>query len=165
MEPLLGVTMAPTMASGSGKINVIPSSAALRVDCRVPPGLGEEAVRRAIEEVLGDGDEEGFEIELTERVEGNSSPLESPLMDAISRWISEHDEGASVVRTAMPGFTDSRHFRAAFPECVAYGFFPQRDQGLRDAWPLIHGRNERIDLRDLSFATECYADLIQWLLG
>lgn len=165
VKPLLGVTMTPTMASGSGKINVIPSSAALRVDCRVPPGLGEEAVRRAIEEVLGDGIEEGFEIELTERVQGNSSPVSSPLMDAITGWISEHDEGASVVPTVMPGFTDSTHFRAAFPECVAYGFFPQRHQGLLDAWPLVHSRNERIDLRDVAFATQCYRDLALRLLA
>ncbi len=32
---------APTRISASEKINVIPSSAELRVDCRVPPGLGE----------------------------------------------------------------------------------------------------------------------------
>ena len=34
----------------------------------------------------------------------------------------------------LPGFTDSRTFRDAFPDCVAYGFFPQRDMTLlRDA--------------------------------
>ncbi len=67
--------------------------------------------------------------------------------------------------TVMPGFTDSRHFRAAFPECVAYGFFPQRHQGLLDTWPLMHSANERIDLRDLALATECYADLAKRLLA
>ena len=35
-----------------------------------------------------------------------------------------------VVPVILPGFTDSRHFRLAFPECVAYGFFPQRHQSL-----------------------------------
>ena len=47
-EPMLGVTFAPTRISASEKINVIPSRAVLRVDCRVPPGLGEEEARRAI---------------------------------------------------------------------------------------------------------------------
>lgn len=164
VAPLLGVTLAPTRISASEKINVIPSAARLRVDCRVPPGLGEPAVRAAIAEVLGDEQVEGFEIELTERVEGNSSPADSPLMDAVSEWIAEHDPGASTVPTAMPGFTDSRHFRAAFPECVAYGFFPQRHQSLLEAWPLIHSADERIDLRDLAFAAECYRDLVLRLL-
>jgi acetylornithine deacetylase/succinyl-diaminopimelate desuccinylase-like protein len=162
IEPLLRVTLAPTKISASEKVNVIPSRAQVRVDCRVPPGLGEAAVLEAIAAVLGDG---GFEIEFTERVEGNASPPDAPLMEAISRWIAARDPGASTVPTVMPGFTDSRHFRAAFPECVAYGFFPQRHQGLLDAWPLIHGANERVDLRDLAFATECYADLVKQLLG
>ncbi len=163
--PLLGVTLSPTRISASEKINVIPSAARLRVDCRVPPGLGEPAVRAAIAEVLGDEQIEGFEIDFTEQVEGNSSPERSPLMDAISEWIAEHDPGASTVPTAMPGFTDSRHFRAAFPECVAYGFFPHRHQSLLEAWPLIHSADERIDLRDLAFATQCYRDLVLRLLA
>lgn len=165
IEPLLGVTLSPTRISASEKVNVIPSVAELSIDCRVPPGLSEEAVREAIREVLGDGREPGFEIEFTEKVIGNSSPASSPLMDAIEEWISKHDEGAAVVPTAMPGFTDSRHFRHAFPECVAYGFFPQRSQGLLDAWPLMHSANERIDVTDLGFAAQCYSDLIRRLLG
>jgi acetylornithine deacetylase/succinyl-diaminopimelate desuccinylase-like protein len=164
IEPLLSVTLTPTRISASEKINVIPSAARLRIDCRVPPGLGEQAVLEAISEVLGDQERDGFEIEFTERVEGNSSPDRSELMDAISAWIAEHDPGASTVPTMMPGFTDSRHFRAAFPECVAYGFFPQRRQSLFEAWPLMHSANERIDLRDLAFASECYRDLILRLL-
>jgi acetylornithine deacetylase/succinyl-diaminopimelate desuccinylase-like protein len=165
-EPMLGVTFAPTRISASEKINVIPSRAVLKVDCRVPPGLGEAEVRRAIAEVLGGGDaEEGFAIEFTERVIGNRSPMSSPLMDAISGWISERDPGALTAPTILPGFTDSRHFRAAFPDCVAYGFFPQRHQSLLETAPLIHGADERIDVRDLGFAAEFFRDLALGVLG
>lgn len=162
-EPMLGVTFAPTRISASEKINVIPSRAVLRVDCRVPPGLGEEQVRRGIAEVLGP--EDGYRIEFTERVVGNRSPVESPLMDAISEWVSERDPGARTAPTILPGFTDSRHFRAAFGECVAYGFFPQRHQSLPQTAPLIHGADERIDVRDLAFAAEFYRDLALRVLG
>jgi acetylornithine deacetylase/succinyl-diaminopimelate desuccinylase-like protein len=162
-EPMLGVTFAPTRISASEKINVIPSRAVLKVDCRVPPGLGEDEVRRAIAEVLGP--EEGFAIEFTERVVGNRSPMTSPLMDAISEWIAAHDPGARTAPTILPGFTDSRHFRAAFGDCVAYGFFPQRHQSLPQTAPLIHGADERIDVRDLAFAAELYRDLALRVLG
>jgi acetylornithine deacetylase/succinyl-diaminopimelate desuccinylase-like protein len=165
LEPVLGVSLTPTKAAASQKINVIPSSAELRVDCRVPPGLGEREVRAAIAEVLGDEQRDGFAIEFTERVQGNFSPASSPLMDAIAGWLGREDPDASIVPTVMPGFTDSRHFRDAFPECVAYGFFPQRHQSLLDGWPLLHGANERIDVRDLGFATRCYSNLITRLLG
>ncbi|MBV8711545.1 MAG: peptidase dimerization domain-containing protein, partial [Solirubrobacterales bacterium] len=164
IEPLLGVTLSPTMAHASDKINVIPSRAYLKVDCRVPPGLGEDAARRRIADVLG-ATADGLEIEFTEKVVGNASPLESPLMDAIDRWVRTNDPGAETVPLILPGFSDSRWFREQFPDCVAYGFFPQRHMSLVDTSPLVHNADERIDVRDLGFATACYRDLARELLG
>ena len=163
-EPMMGVTFTPTRITASEKINVIPSRAELKVDCRVPPGLGEKEVLAGIEEVLGAADG-AYEIEFTEQVVGNRSAADSPLMDAISAWVAEHDPGASVVPVVLPGFTDSRHFRVAFPECVAYGFMPQRHQTLLESAPLIHGADERIDVRDLDLAAGLFEDLARRLLG
>jgi acetylornithine deacetylase/succinyl-diaminopimelate desuccinylase-like protein len=166
-EPMLGVTFTPTRISASEKINVIPSRAVLRVDCRVPPGLGEQEVREGLAEVLGEEPSDGhppWRIEFTERVVGNRSPVESQLMDTIGSWIAEHDPGAELVPVILPGFTDSRHFRVAFPECVAYGFFPHRAQSLLETAPLIHAADERIDVRDLALATELFRDLAVGLL-
>jgi acetylornithine deacetylase/succinyl-diaminopimelate desuccinylase-like protein len=164
MEPMLSVTLTPTMASASTKINVIPSRAQVRVDCRVPPGLGEDAARQRISEVLGQVSDD-LEIEFTERVTGNQSPTESRLMTAIAGWLSDQDPEASAVPLILPGFSDSKWFRDAFPECVAYGFFPQRHQTLLETTPLVHNADERIDVRDLGFATACYSDLARELLG
>jgi acetylornithine deacetylase/succinyl-diaminopimelate desuccinylase-like protein len=162
VEPLLGVTLAPTIISASEKINVIPASAELRVDCRIPPGLGEEEALARIHEVLG---EDGYRLEFTEQVVGNQSPVSSPLMDAIERWVGEQDPGARVVPTILSGFTDSRTFRGAFPECVAYGFFPHRHMTWYDVSPLIHAADERIDVRDLGFAAAFFRDVTKELLG
>jgi acetylornithine deacetylase/succinyl-diaminopimelate desuccinylase-like protein len=164
-EPMLGVTFTPTRITASEKVNVIPSRAELRVDCRVPPGLGEPEVRQGIAEVLGEENGAAWRVEFSERVPGNGSPIHSPLMETISAWVAEHDPGAEVVPVILPGFTDSRHFRAAFPECVAYGFFPHRHQPLVNTAPLIHSADERIDVRDLALATELYRDLARGILG
>ena len=162
-EPMFGVTFTPTRISASEKVNVIPSRAELKVDCRVPPGLGEREVRADLEEILGP--EEGWRLDFSEQVVGNRSPVSGELMDAISGWVSEHDPGAATVPVVLPGFTDSRHFRAAFPECVAYGFFPHRHQTLLESAPLVHGADERIDVRDLAFATRLFRDLARRILG
>ena len=164
IEPMLGVTMTPTMAHASDKMNVIPSRAYLKIDCRVPPGHGEDTARRRIEEVLGDHLDH-LELEFTETVVGNSSPLETELMAAIDRWIETNDPAAETVPVILPGFSDSRWFREAFPDCVAYGFFPQRYMPLLEAAPLIHSADERIDVRDLGFAADFYAHLPRELLG
>ncbi|MBV9417176.1 MAG: M20/M25/M40 family metallo-hydrolase, partial [Solirubrobacterales bacterium] len=142
IEPMLGVTLTPTMAHASDKINVIPSRAYVKVDCRVPPGLGEDAARRRIAHVLGDL-ADTLEVEFTERTTGNSSPLESGLMDAIDRWVRANDPGAETVPLILPGFSDSRWFREQFPDCVAYVFFPTRHMTLLDTTPLVHSADER----------------------
>jgi acetylornithine deacetylase/succinyl-diaminopimelate desuccinylase-like protein len=64
----------------------------------------------------------------------------------------------------LPAYTDSRAFRDAFPELVAYGFFPQREMTLYEAWPLVHGKDERIAVRDLGFAARFYRDVSKELL-
>jgi acetylornithine deacetylase/succinyl-diaminopimelate desuccinylase-like protein len=162
VEPMLGVTLAPTRIFASEKINVIPSRAKLAVDCRTPPGMEEEQVRRRVHEVLGD---DGYTLDFFEKVVGNSSPPESPLMDALRGWIAKEDPTARVVPTMLPAFTDSRTFRAAFPECIAYGFFPQREMNLYETSPLVHSKDERIATADLGFAARCYRDVARELLG
>jgi acetylornithine deacetylase/succinyl-diaminopimelate desuccinylase-like protein len=161
VEPTLRVTAVPTVISGSPKINVIPARAELLVDARVPPGMDGEPAMRRIREVLGD---HALEIEFTEQVTGNASPFDSPLADAITAWIGEQEPEALLVPVVLPAFTDSRTFRDAFPDCVAYGFFPQRHQSLYETWPLIHSANERIDVRDLAFAASFFHDLPERLL-
>ena len=162
VEPMLGATLAPTIISASEKINVLPAAARLEVDCRLPPGHGEETGHRRVREVLGD---EGYEIDVMEVVVGNSSPLDTPLMDAIRGWVTRTDPEARVVPTMLPAFTDSRTFREAFPDVVAYGFFPQREKTLYEAWPLMHGKDERIGVRDLGLAAACYREIVEEMLG
>jgi acetylornithine deacetylase/succinyl-diaminopimelate desuccinylase-like protein len=164
LEPMLGVTLTPTMAQASAKVNVIPSEAFIKVDCRVPPGLGEEAARARISEVLGDA-MDGLEVEFTEMVVGNESSIDTPLMEAITGWVQESDPGAETVPVLLPGFSDSRWFRDAFPQCVAYGFFPHRHMSLYEAAPLVHSANERIDVRDLGVAADFYTQVARQVLG
>jgi acetylornithine deacetylase/succinyl-diaminopimelate desuccinylase-like protein len=162
LEPTLGATFAPTIISAGEKINVIPARAEFSVDCRLPPGLDGDVARRRALELIGDTD--GLELDWTEAIVGNRSPIATPLMDAVAAWVREADPGSEAVPTVLPAFTDSRWFRAAFPDCVAYGFFPQRHQDLYASWPLMHSADERLDVRDVGFATQFFADLPRRLL-
>jgi acetylornithine deacetylase/succinyl-diaminopimelate desuccinylase-like protein len=163
VEPMLGVTLAPTRAQASEKINVIPSLAEIGVDCRVPPGLGEQDALKRIREVLGDGGE--YEIEFSEKVVGNQSPVDSPLMDVIKGWVASVEPEARVVPTILPGFTDSRTFREAFPDLVAYGFMPHREMSLYEAAPLIHSADERVPVADLGTAADFFTHAAREICG
>src|SRR5215470_110981 len=52
VEPMLSVTLTPTIAEGGKKANVIPSEAEVLVDTRVPPGYGEEEALAALRSVI-----------------------------------------------------------------------------------------------------------------
>jgi len=124
--------------------------------------MEEPAVLERVREVLG---EDRYRLTFTERTIGNESPVESPLMDAIARWVARTEPGARTIPTVSPGYSDSRTFRAAFADCVAYGFFPHRHMAADEVFALIHAPDERIDVRDLALATDCYRRLALDLLG
>jgi acetylornithine deacetylase/succinyl-diaminopimelate desuccinylase-like protein len=159
LEPTLHVTIAPTMIRASRKENVIPSSCTVHVDCRVPPGMGADHVRRRVADLIGSESETGYRLEFSDDIVGNSSPLGGPLADAIRSFAERTDPGASLLPLVLPGFTDSHWYRKAFPECVAYGFFPQRAMSFFDTAPLIHAPDERVAIEDVELAARFYREL------
>jgi len=160
-EPIVSVTMSPTMARASEKENVIPSTAELFVDCRVPPGHGEDYVRERVESLLGDGD---YEIEFSSRIVGNSSEAGTDLWRAIADWVAAVDPGAELVPMVMPGFSDSHWFRKAFG-AIVYGFCPHNAMTLAELAPLIHSADERVAVSDLELSARFFAELPARLLG
>ena len=96
---------------------------------------------------------------------GNESPVESPLMDVIREWVASTIRRRRSCPTILTGFSDSRSFRAAFPDVVAYGFFPHRHMTAMETAPLIHSADERIDVRDLGHAARFFRDVTVRMLG
>jgi len=163
-EPMLRVTLVPTVARASSKENVIPSRAEILVDCRVPPGMGPADAREHALAVLGEA-AEGLELEFTDTVVGNRSPADSPLATEIEQWLAQAEPGATLVPIVMAGFSDSHWFRQAFDSAVVYGFCPQRALALPAAAPLVHGTDERAAVADIDLAARFYLDIVQAVLG
>jgi acetylornithine deacetylase/succinyl-diaminopimelate desuccinylase-like protein len=162
VEPMLGVTLTPTKAAAGKKANVIPSDAEALIDCRVPPGQGRDDALQQLAALIGEGD---YEVEFTEAVVGNSSPMDSQLGDEIRGWLADADPGAGIAPTVMPGFSDSNPFRTAFPDAVVYGFCPHREVDLLHAAPLIHGADERVPVSDIELAARFFYELPQRMLS
>ena len=152
LEPLLSLTLSPTMISASQRRNVIPHLCEVVVDCRLLPGQTQDEVEPLLRAVLGGGD---YEFEWIEGRGGTRSPLDTPLWDAVESFVAEIEPEAAVLPVSVAGFTDSHWLREAFGT-VAYGFCPMRAMDPQLAARLIHSADERIAVDDLELAVQCF---------
>jgi acetylornithine deacetylase/succinyl-diaminopimelate desuccinylase-like protein len=161
VEPLLSLTLSPTMASASQKRNVIPAICDITVDSRLLPGTTVAEQQEIVREVLRDGD---YELESLEAHGGTRSEIRTPLWDAVSSWVDTVDPGAKPAPVCVAGFTDSHWFREAFGT-VAYGFFPSRVMPIETAARLIHSADERVPVEDLELGVAFLRHAAQSLLS
>ena len=161
VEPLLSMTLSPTMANASRKRNVIPATCDITVDSRLLPGTTPDEQQAIVREVLGEGD---YEIESLESHGGTRSEIRTPLWDAVSSWVESVDPGARPAPVCVAGFTDSHWFREAFGT-VAYGFFPSRVMPIETAARLIHSADERVPVEDLELGVGFLRHAAQSLLS
>ena len=151
VEPLLGMTVAPTMISASEKRNVIPGRCEVTVDCRLLPGQtrgggGARSCGR------GSARATTSSSGATARA-ARARELGTPLWSAIESFVAELEPGARLAPICVAGFTDSHWLREAFGT-VAYGFFPMRTMSPELAARLIHSADERIPVDDLELGVE-----------
>jgi acetylornithine deacetylase/succinyl-diaminopimelate desuccinylase-like protein len=150
VEPLVGMTVSPTMIGASQTRNVIPALCEVTVDCRLLPGQTQAEAGQIVRDLLGEGD---YELDWIEGRGGTRSPMEGPLWDAIGSWVAEIEPDATVAPICLAGFTDSHWLRAAFGT-VAYGFFPMRYMDPQVATRLVHSADERVRVDDLELGVE-----------
>lgn len=152
VEPLLSLTLSPTLIEASSQRNVIPARCVVTVDCRLLPGMTPEDADPLVRAALGPGD---YELEWFERDGGTRSPMDTQLWRALERWVGELEPGARLAPIACAGFTDSHWLRQEFGT-VAYGFFPMRAMSGELASRLVHSADERIPVDDLELAVEAF---------
>jgi acetylornithine deacetylase/succinyl-diaminopimelate desuccinylase-like protein len=161
IEPLLWMTVAPTMAHASDKRNIIPGLCTITVDTRILPGQTPDEAEAAIRAWLGDGD---YDLVNTERFGGTRSPIGGPLWDAVQSFVESEEPGAAAAPICVAGFTDSHWMREAFGT-VAYGFFPSRAMDSETAARLIHSANERVPVSDLELGVRWLRHAAQAVCG
>jgi acetylornithine deacetylase/succinyl-diaminopimelate desuccinylase-like protein len=161
VDPLLALTLSPTMIEASQKRNVIPAVCDVTVDCRLLPEQTPQQAETIVRAALGPGD---YDLQWIEPVGGTRSPLRSPLWDALESFVEHAEPGARLVPDACPGFTDSHYLRAAFGT-VAYGFFPVKAMEPELATKLIHSADERIAIDDLELGVDMLRHVASEVLG
>ena len=161
VEPLLALTLSPTMIDASHQRNVIPAVCEITVDCRLLPETTPADVEPLLRAALGNG---RYDLEFSEATGGTRSPLRTPLWDALEHFTETIEPDARLAPMACPGFTDSHYLRQAFGT-VAYGFFPIRHMDPEVATKLVHSANERIKVDDLELGVDMLRSAARTLLA
>ena len=147
-------TAAITILRAGEKVNVIPTEATARVDCRLIPGIDPDDFLDTLKGII---DAPFVEVEATFKgVDAPPSPHDTPLFHAIEKALGLHDPGRIVTPHLVPGATDSRYFRAAGVNC--YDFIPFRLP--MEERMLIHGIDERVSIENLKFGVEVMIDIL-----
>lgn len=161
VEPLLSITLSPTLIEASKQRNVIPAQCVVTVDCRLLPGMTPEDADPLVRAAIGPGD---YELEWYEQDGGTRSAMDTPLWQALERWVGQTEPRARLAPIACAGFTDSHWLREAFGT-VAYGFFPMRAMSGELASRLVHSADERIPVDDLELAVDAFRAAVTGLAG
>ncbi len=155
-------TMAPTIAHGGTKTNIIPDRVDLQVDVRTMPGQSGQAARDMLLDAIGD---------LADRVEitsnddpATASPTATPLWDSLARVTARLCEGSALVPTIMTGGTDNRFFRRAGSIGYGFGLFSRRI-AFEDYARMFHGHDERVDQESLDLSTQLWLALAEDILA
>jgi len=158
-------TFSPNVVRGGTKVNVIPDTVEIQVDIRALPGITSEEVEAMLKEAMGDlADRVTIDTPPNRRRGGSLSPLDTPIMHAMSRVAGKLMPNSSVVPAMTTGGTDARFFR--WKGIPSYGFGLHSLRIPYTEYPVMfHGHNERVDTESLRLSAEMWEALCRDFLG
>lgn len=155
-------TIAPTMAHGGTKTNVIPDQVDLQLDIRTLPGQTLPDVQAILDDALGDLADR---VEMIESHDDPStvSPADTPLWDTLQRVTQTFYSGSHLVPMLSVGATDARFFRRLGTTSYGFGLFSQK-LTFEEFGRMFHGDDERVDVDSLRLSTELWQAVARDLL-
>jgi acetylornithine deacetylase/succinyl-diaminopimelate desuccinylase-like protein len=156
-------TLAPTVLHGGTKVNIIPDRAELQLDIRGLPGWGRNEVEAMLLEALGDLAPD-VDIRWAWADPATTSPVDTPLWDAIERVTQVAYPGSKCVPFLSVGATDARFFRKLGTTAYGFGLFSRR-LTFEDYATMFHGIDERVDTESLGLSEHLWEELARDLVG
>jgi acetylornithine deacetylase/succinyl-diaminopimelate desuccinylase-like protein len=146
-------TCVPTLLRGGHADNALPQSATATVNCRIFPGVAVDAVKQAIQDVVGP------QVEITTLgapAASDDSPLRPDVVDAVTRAVHAIHPGVPVVPEQSSGASDGLYLRAAgIPTYGTSGMF------VKDNDSFAHGLDERVPVRSFYDSLEFWYVLVK----
>lgn len=152
---LIHTTIAPTIFRGGIKDNIIPNYAEITLNFRILPGTSIESIEAYLQNTISDE-----RIEITKEENFN-------LPEGVADYSNQHFiKLGKAIRETYPntfitpyltvGATDGRHFSTITPNIYRFLPVPLKAEDTKR----LHGINERIYLKDINLACQCYERIL-----
>ncbi|HEY2719190.1 MAG TPA: M20/M25/M40 family metallo-hydrolase [Solirubrobacteraceae bacterium] len=153
-DPLLHNTASATIVHGGEKINVIPDTISLELDCRLLPGFTPQNVFAELRALSGV--ELEFEVARHDPV---SAEPDLAMFETLAGVLRELDPGAKAIPMLLPGITDGRFFSRLGIQ--TYGFLPMQLPSELPFMRLIHAPDERLPADAVEFGTRAIGRVLE----
>jgi acetylornithine deacetylase/succinyl-diaminopimelate desuccinylase-like protein len=139
----LRTTCVATMLDAGHATNALPQRARANINCRIFPGVAQEAVRRQLEELVADPAVKVTTLE-TRGPSSPPPPLTRAVLGPVEKLTAEFWPGVPVLPILQPGATDGQFLNAVgIPTYGIEPVFVGPDLGN------IHGLNEYVGVKSL----------------
>ncbi len=153
-------TMAPTIVHGGYKLNILPESASVSVNCRLLPGNTVEDLLAYIRKAVAD---DQVEVSLLDTSAPSKKPgsLDTPAYTALAVAIRKLYGDVPVCPTVISGSTDARYYEGICQN--VYRFQPNCFDHPED--DRTHGIDERLPVAQLPVMAQFNAHVMQAWAG
>ena len=150
-------TCVATMLRAGHAENALPQQASATVNCRIFPGVTPQAIRDALQKVVG----ERIEVETLDNPRySDASPLRQDVVDAVTAAVHARHPGIPIIPIQESGATDGLFYRAA--GIPTYGI---SETFIRNEDQFAHGLDERIPVQSFYEGLEHWYRIVQTLFG
>jgi acetylornithine deacetylase/succinyl-diaminopimelate desuccinylase-like protein len=155
LNAVLRNTATPTVLRAGFKTNVIPGEAEAELDGRIAIGSSEEELLAELRALLGPE----AELEVVRSSPPTVASPDTELFGLLAEVVADHHQGAVVVPSVTPGFTDAKYWSQLGTTC--YGFSPLRLEPSDGVFAdLFHGDDERIPVAGFKAGLRMLADAV-----
>jgi acetylornithine deacetylase/succinyl-diaminopimelate desuccinylase-like protein len=165
LQTMTASMVTPTIIHGGGRNPSLtrPDRVVVDFDCRLLPGISEEAFIGKVHEALQDLPVTVKTLHFSQGYEAN---IDRPILKLMEKTLQEQESQiACLVPFITPGSNDGKFLKPL--GCDILGFAPlDKDESFTSIMPLIHGLNERISLKSIEFCENVLSNLCkQYLIG
>jgi acetylornithine deacetylase/succinyl-diaminopimelate desuccinylase-like protein len=152
---MLRTTCVATLLDGGHANNALPQRAGALVNCRIFPGVSYEAVRKTLEQVIGDPRMTVTKVDDRGPI-ATPPPLTKAMLEPVEKLVAKYYPGVPLVPMMSTGATDGIYFGAiGIPSYGPPGLYGDPDGNG------AHGLNERAIVKSVYTGRDMLTELVK----